>query len=500
MEENADASNRPWTSGLQIGTYELRREIARGGMGEIWLARQRGPADFERLVVLKRLLSSPEHNATNVEMFLDEARLCAQLQHPNIVQTLELGQAHGSYFLAMEYLVGQTLSRVTRRLLERRAGVPVHFAVEIVTASARGLGYAHRRLGLDGKPLHAVHRDVSPQNLFVTYEGQTKVLDFGVAKAAGRRSRTATGLVKGTLSYMSPEQALGLPTTATADVFSLGAVLFELVTGTRLHGESDEVAIFRRFAEGEPLPLASERQPEGLDPELDALIGKAMHINPLSRFEDGAALAQALEAWSRSHPPTAHLSLQEAMHEVFAEEIAALSKTRAVPPPPAALTVPNMPIQTGRQTAGRRVALGMAGLLGVSALGSVAWSRMGSASVHEEEADASIELVLPQSRPPSLVDAGAATPTQTNPQTIAATTVAPTTGNKPARKGLLTLETDPWANVFLGKRMLGETPLVKVALPVGVHRLRLVNEPEKLDTYIEVEIVADEVTVKKMVF
>ena len=222
---------------MAVAQYVLVRELARGGMGEVWLARQGEAGGFERLVALKRVLAGADADSAAMTMFLDEARIAAQLQHPNIVQVFDFGRDAGSVFLVMEYLAGQTVGRLKRRLLEVEEPLSPSLAVAIVSAAARGLGYAHRRTSLEGQPLKIVHRDVSPQNLFVAYDGEVKVLDFGIALAAGRLGRTMEGTIKGKVAYMSPEQTAGgaLPVTGAADVFALGIVLFELVTGSRYY-------------------------------------------------------------------------------------------------------------------------------------------------------------------------------------------------------------------------------------------------------------------------
>ncbi|MDP1918565.1 MAG: serine/threonine-protein kinase, partial [Myxococcales bacterium] len=186
-----------WQPGLTVAQYVLVRELARGGMGEVWLARQGEAGGFERLVALKRVLAGADADSAAMTMFLDEARIAAQLQHPNIVQLFDFGRDAGSVFLVMEYLAGQTVGRLKRRLLEVEGPLSASLAVTIISAAARGLGYAHRRTSLEGQPLKIVHRDVSPQNLFVTYDGEVKVLDFGIALAAGRLGRTMEGPIKG---------------------------------------------------------------------------------------------------------------------------------------------------------------------------------------------------------------------------------------------------------------------------------------------------------------
>jgi eukaryotic-like serine/threonine-protein kinase len=222
------------SSSTRFGKYDLLALLATGGMAEIWLARVSGMAGFEKLVVIKRLLDKLAIDSDYVEMFLDEARINARLTHSNIVQVLELGQVEGKYFMAMEFVPGLSVSQVGKRATKQLGTVPQEVACGIIAQACSGLHYAHEKTMPDGSPLNIVHRDVSPQNLIVTYEGLVKVLDFGIAKADHRQSQTRTGLVKGKFSYMSPEQCLGQGLDRRSDVFALGIVLFELCTARRL--------------------------------------------------------------------------------------------------------------------------------------------------------------------------------------------------------------------------------------------------------------------------
>jgi serine/threonine-protein kinase len=307
-------------------------------MGEIWLARQSG--GFDRLVVLKRVISSEEEDPSNLTMFLDEARIASQLHHPNVVQVFELGQGGGSFYLAMEYLAGQTVSRFARRLAEKQGAVPQTLAVQVIASAARGLGYAHRRTDLEGRALHIVHRDVSPQNLFITYDGQVKVLDFGIARAAGRMNKTATGVVRGKVAYMAPEQAVGEPLSGASDVFSLGVVLLELVTGRRAWADLDEVGILRKLAAFEVPQRAS--QVLTIDADLDALIAQAVDPVPENRFADGQAFADALDRWARMHVARHEPTLEARMRELFSPEVSALGEFHKLAAlTPSASSMPN---------------------------------------------------------------------------------------------------------------------------------------------------------------
>src|SRR6185437_1077783 len=191
-----------------LGKYRLIAELGHGGMAEVYLAVVRGPAGFNKLVVIKQIRPQLAEDPEFLGMFLDEARLAARLSHPNVVQTNEVGQEGNRYFIAMEYLEGQPLNRILHRL-QKSGGLPLGLHIKILSDVLAGLHHAHELADYDGTALEVVHRDVTPHNVFVTYEGQVKVVDFGIAKAAGRAGETRHGVIKGKAPYMAPEQAAG---------------------------------------------------------------------------------------------------------------------------------------------------------------------------------------------------------------------------------------------------------------------------------------------------
>ena len=534
-------SLQTWVPGHTVGQYVLARELARGGMGEIWLARQSGTPEFERLVVLKRVISSGGDDSSAMTMFLDEARIASKLSHPNIVQVFELGRDGGSVFLVMEYLTGQTLSRFARRMVEKDGRVPASLAVAIVASAAKGLGYAHRRVDLEGKPLNIVHRDVSPQNLFVTYDGEVKVLDFGIARAAGRMGRTMTGVIKGKVAYMSPEQAAGggVVVTGAADVYAMGIILFELITGTRLYKNLDDLGVLRRLAISAKAPTPSSRGGP-VDPDLERLIMRALEPEPDERFADGQAFFEALEAWLSAHPRGAgEPTLQAMMHALFAADVDALGEFhRQAAATPALVSNPSMPNKTAATLPRASSPLPLRGPVGpssmitetspITAAPVAAPSRslagpLGLAAVAILIVGGGIALwarpapVAPTPAPSSPAPTAAPTPRAEVPAAVVAEVPAVDAGiaaeltppPRPSRPppatprvspGALSLNTEPWTRVFLGRKALGDTPLISVPLPGGNHRLRLVNEAEHIDTVIDVTIKANETTVKKFVF
>jgi serine/threonine-protein kinase len=276
-----------------FGRYEILRRLAVGGMGEIFLARQRGVGGFDRLAILKSLLPEFAEQSGFVTQFLDEARVAATLNHPNIVSIYEVGEWEGTYFLAMEYIHGESAASLIT--LAKKAGrpVPLPIVARIVQHAALGLDHAHHALDAEARPLKLVHRDVSPQNLMVRIDGVTKVVDFGVAQAANRLTRTAAGVLKGKLPYMSPEQIGVKPLDGRADQFSLGAVLWELIVGRRLfQGENDAKVLQAVVREPIPKPSQVVRQ---VSPELDATIMRMLARDPLGRFALMADVVRALQ-------------------------------------------------------------------------------------------------------------------------------------------------------------------------------------------------------------
>src|SRR3954466_16349490 len=257
-----------------IGKYKLVRLIASGGMAEVYLARQAGAAGFEKMVCLKRILPHLARDKQFVDMFLNEARLAAQRDHPNIVSIFDLGEANGNYFIAMEFIDGPSLRAVAKRASERGERLPIAEIVQIVCMAAAALHYAHEWTGDDGKPLGLVHRDISPDNILVHRNGVAKVVDFGIAKAANSGGATRTGTLKGKVAYMPPEQLRGEPLDRRADVFALGVVLYELLAGKRPWEGDSEGALISQIMSEEPQPL-SELRPDAPE-ELLGVVERAL--------------------------------------------------------------------------------------------------------------------------------------------------------------------------------------------------------------------------------
>jgi serine/threonine protein kinase len=276
-----------------LGKYTLIAELSRGGMGIIHLGAAHGPGGFNKLLAIKELKLDLVEEESYVVMFLEEARLAARLTHPNIVQTNEVGSEGQRHYMVMEFLDGRSLHRILRRFPQPGA-FPVGAHLRVISEALLGLHYAHELKDFDEQQLGIVHRDVSPLNVFVTFDGQTKVIDFGIAKTADSSLETKTGILKGRVAYMSPEQAWGQRVDRRSDIFAAGAMLWEAAAGRRLWpGMSDAEILTRLLRDGAP-PLRSAR-PDAPE-ELEAICARAMAKNREDRYSTAAELAEDLEA------------------------------------------------------------------------------------------------------------------------------------------------------------------------------------------------------------
>ena len=277
-----------------LGKYKLVKLIAAGGMAEVYLAKQAGAAGFEKQVCLKRILPHLARDKQFVDMFLNEARLASQLDHPNIVSIFDLGEANGNYFIAMEFIDGPSLRGVAKRATELNEHLPIAEVVKIIAQAAAGLQYAHDLCDREGHPLGLVHRDISPDNILVHRNGTAKVVDFGIAKAANSSGATRTGTLKGKVAYMPPEQLRGEPLDRRVDVFALGVVLYELLGGHRPWEADNEVALIGKIMTTEP-QLLSELRPDASE-ELVAIVHKALNKDKEARYQSCNELLADLEA------------------------------------------------------------------------------------------------------------------------------------------------------------------------------------------------------------
>src|SRR5438067_591321 len=318
----------------QYGKYLLLDRIAVGGMAEIFLARQMGVEGFEKTVVLKRIRPHLGDKKSFVRMFLNEAKLAAQLNHPNIIQIHDLGKvidagaasgvrsAETSYFIAMEYLFGRDMRRVLPKCEQLGIAFPIVYACKIASQVLEGLYYAHQKTDLQGRPLGIVHRDVTPENIFVSFDGGVKVLDFGIAKAANQVEMTRAGEIKGKLSYMSPEQCMGKPLDSRSDIFSLGVVLYEWVTGFKLFTGESDVAVLKSITDGKiykPSYFKSD-VPEAIE----LILMRALEKEPEKRYQSAWEMQYDLDKFLANNeftPSNQHLATF--MKQLFADEMEA---------------------------------------------------------------------------------------------------------------------------------------------------------------------------------
>ena len=312
----------------RLGSYEIVRKLARGGMAELFLARTLGPEGFEKLVVLKKILPSHSENPKFVRLFLDEAKLAATLDHPHIAHVYDMGKVDGHYFFTMEYVHGQDVRTAMRRAARMDRKFPIDHAVQIARNVAAALHYAHERRRADGTLLDIVHRDVSPSNVIVSYDGSVKLVDFGVAKAATSTVKTRTGTLKGKISYMSPEQAKGAPIDRRSDIFSLGIVLWELVTTQRLFKADNDLATIQMIINSKPTPPTQLRAE--CPNELERILLRALATNVDARYQTAEQMQLDLDELAREQKLNqSTVSLRTFMHEMFADEIKAWSLAKA---------------------------------------------------------------------------------------------------------------------------------------------------------------------------
>ncbi|HEY0250814.1 MAG TPA: protein kinase, partial [Kofleriaceae bacterium] len=279
-----------------LGKYRLIAEIARGGMGIVYLAMLQGPSGFSKLLVVKELKPELVEEPAFLQMFLEEARLAARLNHSNIVQTNEVGNDGDRYYMAMDYLDGRGLERMRRRARHLHKDMELQLQLRVLCDVLAGLEYAHTFADFDGTPLGIVHRDVSPQNVFITFEGQVKLLDFGIAKTIESANETRAGILKGKLGYMEPEQARGERVDARADVFGVGVMLWEALTGKPLRQNQTEHQILGDLIAKITPARASSVKPD-VPPELDEICARALAPDRADRYHSAGALQVDLEAY-----------------------------------------------------------------------------------------------------------------------------------------------------------------------------------------------------------
>lgn len=557
----SDLSVVPESRSKPISSRGLRLlcRLGQGGMAEVHLANQAPTGGAPHLVVVKRMHQQHVDDPATVRMFLDEARLALCLAHPNIVRTERLGTFEGRHGIVMEFLEGQPFHQVLRRAYEAEASLSLDFIVQVAIAVLDGLHHAHELKDVVGNSLRLVHRDVSPQNLFVTYDGAVKVLDFGIAKNSMQDGRTRTGLLKGKISYMAPEQARGEELDRRADLWSLGVVLWEAVTGSRLFKGSNEAATLHLTLTEEVSP-PSQRRPD-LPLELETILLRALERDRDRRYETAAEMRDDLEAWLSGRELTQEASLSLVMRRLFAREIReqrqqvqgllqaqpelAVESSRTLVAPllgtSASLSgslrgtqvssVTDLMDELARQ---RRVTTrllgGLIALVACALVFGVCWTLFvrpepapraaapaAGPMVPSRERAAKAEESTPFEAGPALVARvessspravrvapfGAAARLSKQAQAAAAVVALdpPSPAPQPApaaEPGSLNLDTTPWSVVSVGGRVLGQTPIIGASLPAGTHTLVLSNAEQGIKTTYQVTISAGKTTARRI--
>jgi eukaryotic-like serine/threonine-protein kinase len=308
-----------------FGKYQLLKKLATGGMAEVWLARQSGIEGFAKSVVVKRILPHLAEDREFVEMFRNEALIAANFNHPNIAQVYEFGEANGTYYIAMEFIHGEDLGRVMRKAWSAGQWIARPLAIRIVASACEGLFYAHTRTDGNGKPLKVVHRDISPQNILISFDGSVKLVDFGIAKAADQVGLTKSGAIKGKFAYMAPEQAAGKALDHRADIFAIGLVLYELLTGVRPLKRDSELATLQAALE---CSIQAPSEVADVPSELDPVVMNGLAKAADDRYRDARQFQIALEEtlvaqrWVASS-----VQISELMETLFADRLAEEKKT-----------------------------------------------------------------------------------------------------------------------------------------------------------------------------
>ncbi len=409
----------------QVGRYGLIRKLATGGMAEVFLAKASWPMGFQKTLVLKRILPHLAGDPRFVEMFLSEARLASQLSHPHLVQIFEFGEDRGQYFLAMEYVDGPSLHVLIHRARARGIALPPAACAWLVASACEALAFAHDFADPEtGEPLGLVHRDISPDNILLSRSGNVKVVDFGVAKAAGQHHRTKTGIIKGKLPYMAPEQVRAQPLDRRVDVYALGAVLYELLTGFKPFDAPTEAALMRAIL-FDPLLPAVKRRPE-LPKALQEILEVALAKDPERRYPDCSRFQAALERFIHSQG-------KPVSSRQVARLISQISSASGEPLPESS---PGMSVSKGQEMPRRGLigAMLLAMTVFILGWGVLSWGM--------------------SSRPAPGV---------------------PAVQHSQAGTGTVEFRVRPYATIFLDGNMLGETPLAPIEMPAGDYTMKAVN-------------------------
>jgi eukaryotic-like serine/threonine-protein kinase len=511
------------SAGLYVGGYLLERRIATGGMAEVWLARKDGPAGFQKQLVVKKLLPHLSERREFIEMFFNEARLAARLSHANVTQIYDFGESNGTYFLVMEYVDGQSLRRVERRAAERGGGIPVPVAASIVAKVAEGLHHAHELRDEGGRLLRLVHRDISPENILISYDGQVKLTDFGIAKATAETAMTRAGVVKGKLAYMPPEQAVGDPLDRRADIYALGVVLYEMLANSPMYSSAE-----LRTGDLPPPEPIGRRRPE-TPPELARLVTSAISTDKRARPQDAREMGTALENYlAQASVPTSQLALY--MDTIFPEhralahpqdctgdttlDLVGLQSASTAPDQaadsmfstsrgedqPTIIGASNEPSRSRWPVAvGAMVVAVPLVWLAVSsyfASRDSQW-RMEVVEIKAQPPAAAPRAATPRERSEAAQPKDPTSPTPSEPALAPPAAEAPPVAKAAPRpraepvstkKGRLLVRVHPWADVLIDSSAAGMTPLAPIELAPGKHTVTAVNPDLKAKKSVTVEV------------
>ncbi len=502
----------------RVGKYQLVRKLATGGMAEVFLARAEGPGGFSKKLVVKRILPHFLSDPHFANMFLSEARLAAELNHPNIVQIFDFGQADGQYYLAMEFIDGANLRVLNAAAIEQGHRIPFAIAARLASLAAEGLHFAHELKGDDGHPIGLVHRDISPDNILVSRNGAVKVVDFGIAKASSQPSMTRSGVIKGKMAYMPPEQLGRKPIDRRIDVFALGVVLHELTTGTWPFDASSEVSIIQAIMNDVPFSHVRERSAD-IPEALDAIIARCLEKNRELRYPNCKELQADLEKFIAStgaHPTAADLadlvdklvpagnSTDVAAKPMLATGDVPIDKTFRRELTPAESEMMTHPEKGSAHTlaSSRPITqvkatsivplIAMGAIVGAALLGGVVWMTKKpdlpvlvdppaialpfDAGIAEPQVPDAAVVVVPE-----VVDAGEEIVAFDAGEAVAKP--IPVVGPRSVR---IEFRIRPFAQVFLDGKEIGETPFPAISVPVGKHKVRLVNPQLKKDVEVDV--------------
>jgi eukaryotic-like serine/threonine-protein kinase len=306
--------------GTRFGKYTLQNRIAVGGMAEIFLARQEGLEGFEKTICIKRIRPHLSSQPNFVRMFLNEAKLAAQLNHPNIVQIYDLGRINESYFIAMEYISGRDMSRIIPKAEKAGIPFPMIYALRIASNVCEGLYYAHTKTDAYGNALNVVHRDITPENILVGFNGTVKIVDFGIAKANSTLEQTRAGEIKGKLSYMSPEQCMGGQLDSRSDIFSLGSVVYEWITGYKLFTGENEMAILKSIIDGKIYPPSYFK--EDVPEAVERILMKSLEKDRDKRYQSAWEMQFDIDTYLASSEFTpSNIHLSNFLKQIFGDEI-----------------------------------------------------------------------------------------------------------------------------------------------------------------------------------